>query len=329
MSRPKARFFALLALALASAGLATVASSPAASGEPEAAAPEITAITLDGSTQPSAGFSGHGPTGESSPGATPTAVIEAEAAGGGSPESVIGPDGRVRVTNTTSAAAYPIGQIEFNQDGSNFICTGWLIDSNSIVTAGHCAYDPFATGPGQDPIIESATWYPGRNAATNPAGGCPVTQVWAPPTEWVVNGQPYFDFAVMNFANPGPCQNIDSVTGTYGMFQTPTLNALNNVQVTVQGYPGDKPFGTHWKMNGKIKKGNKRFVFYPIDTAGGQSGSPVWRQRASGSCVGRCAYAIHAYGVGLPGQGANNNGGPRITAFRIGQITDAADANGV
>ena len=257
--------------------------------------------------------------------------IEATPAGA---ESVIGPDGRIQVTNTTSPAAFPIGQIEFNQEGDNFICTGWLIDSNSIVSAGHCAYDPSLTGPGDDPIIEAATWYPGRNGAVDPGpgGGCPVLTVWAPPTEWVVNGQPYFDFSVMNFANPGPCQDVDSITGTYGMYANAALNGINNAQVTVQGYPGDKPFGTHWKMNGRITKANKRFTFYPMDTAGGQSGSPVWHQRTAGSCVGRCAYAIHAYGTCGPPSTAlcrTNNGGPRITAFRIGQILDAADNNGV
>jgi glutamyl endopeptidase len=331
MSRSKVRT-ALLALALGGAGLAAIATGPAASGEPEAAAPTIVAAHLDGSAGPREGFSGHGPTAEASPVSGPTGVIEGAPAEGAHPESVIGPDGRVRVTNTTSPAAYPIGQIEFTQEGDSFICTGWLIDSNSIISAGHCAYDPFISGPGADPIIETGTWYPGRNGATDPvAGGCPITSVWAPPTEWVINGQPYFDFSVMNFANPGPCADIDTVTGTYGLYANATLNALNNAQVTVQGYPGDKPFGTHWKMNGRVKKANKRFVFYPMDTFGGQSGSPVWHQRGPGApgCQGRCGYAIHAYGTGLPGAGANNNGGPRITAFRIGQILDVADENGV
>src|SRR5207344_2827313 len=97
-----------------------------------------------------------------------------------------------------------------------------------------------------------------------------------------INGQPYFDFSVMNFGTlmaPGSCANVGATTGTFGLYANPTLSALNNVRAIVQGYPGDQPDGTHWRMGGRIHHANKRFTFYPMDTAGGQSGSPVWWNR--------------------------------------------------
>jgi glutamyl endopeptidase len=87
------------------------------------------------------------------------------------------------------------------------------------------------------------------------------------------------------------------------------------------------PFGTHWRMGGRITRANKRLTFYPMDTFGGQSGGPVWWNRTGGACTGPCGYAVHAYGVGLPGLGQTNNGRPRLTAFRLGPIRAAAGQN--
>ena len=45
----------------------------------------------------------------------------------------------------------------------------------------------------------------------------------------------------------------------------------------ISGYPGDKPRGTQWYDSHKIASVNSRKVYYDIDTAGGQSGSAVYR----------------------------------------------------
>ena len=330
MSRPKARFALLSVLALLCAGLAVAVSGPSASGQ-EAAAPAITVIDTSGRVVPTDGWSGHGPTGtETAPEGSTNDGVFGQPVGA---ESVIGPDGRVQVTNTNTAINRRIGQIEFFQSGGtnpgNFICTGWLIDDNSILTSGHCVWDPpVSAGGGGGGIIESATWYPARNGATDPYPGCVVSGIAAPFTQWETNGQPYWDYGVMNFPNPGACQSIGATLGTFGLMAVANTNGLDNAQATVQGYPGDKPPGTEWKMNGRIAKGNKQFLFYPMDTFGGQSGSPIWWNRAGGACTGPCGYGIHSYGQGLPGPGQNNNGGPRLTAFRLGQIADWADNNG-
>jgi glutamyl endopeptidase len=70
----------------------------------------------------------------------------------------------------------------------------------------------------------------------------------------------------------------------------------------ISGYPGDKPSGTQWYHARQIASVNSRKVYYAIDTAGGQSGSAVYRV-ISGS---RYGIAIHAYG------GATANSGTRI-----------------
>jgi V8-like Glu-specific endopeptidase len=42
-------------------------------------------------------------------------------------------------------------------------------------------------------------------------------------------------------------------------------------------YPGDKPSGTQWFPARKATLVTPRTIIYNIDTAGGQSGAPVWR----------------------------------------------------
>ena len=325
------------AIAVLLAGFSAT-STPAASGQSEGGAVTVRAAELSGPVVPVAGWDSEAPRREAAYPGSPVTPSGAEAVDlPGYAESVIGLDGRSRVQNTTGTTdnnpSFAIGQIELVSQGQSFICTGWLIDRNSIVTAGHCAFDPDA--PSGEEIIEAATWFPGRDGAVDPgpSGGCPVVEAWAPPTEWVINGQAYFDFAVMNFSPSGICADIGAVTGTFGLYANATRDALNGVAVTIQGYPGDKPYGTHWKMAGRITRANKRYTFYPMDTAGGQSGSPVWRNRRAGACVGNCGYAVHAYGTctdpSCVGLVRTNNGGPRLTAFRLGQIRDVADNNGV
>ncbi len=114
------------------------------------------------------------------------------------------------------------------------------------------------------------------------------------------------------------------------MLALPQTNAYNNKFATVQGYPGDKPFGTHMKHRGRIHHGTPSTLFYPMDTFGGQSGSPIWMQRSTGSCIGVCGLGLHSYGFppGLP-PAQRLNSGPRFTASRLAIIAGVADDNGV
>jgi V8-like Glu-specific endopeptidase len=77
---------------------------------------------------------------------------------------------------------------------------------------------------------------------------------------------------------------------------------LKSVVGNISGYPGDQPSGTQWYDRRRVASVNNRKVYYDIDTAGGQSGSAVYRIK-NGK---RFGFAIHAYG------GATVNSGTRI-----------------
>lgn len=53
--------------------------------------------------------------------------------------------------------------------------------------------------------------------------------------------------------------------------------SLAGYSTTIQGYPGDKPFGQQWRgdnVTRTVAVSQDRQVFYQNDTAGGMSGSP-------------------------------------------------------
>jgi glutamyl endopeptidase len=300
---------------VAGAGVCTMAAmaAPAAALQADdgTGATTITAGSVTSTERRAASSSGH--------------ATQAYAGSAPSPErSVIGNDGRSKVTDTTLYPSRAIGQIELTQNGEPLICTGWLIDANSILTSGHCSYNP-----GND-IIEAATFAPGRNALVDPYGTCPVYEVMSP-AGWRVEGRAAHDWSVMQLGtNDGvtitPC-NVGETTGWLGIFYKNGTKALAGLKATVRGYPGDKAFGTMWTMKGTIAGSTKSMAYYPMDTFGGQSGSPVFQLNRA-ACGGPCGAAIHSYGQGLPGLGSNNNAGPRITEARFDTITAYAAENG-
>jgi glutamyl endopeptidase len=327
--RPWTRALAAAALA---AVLLTVATP--ATGEPpaEGAPPVVTALSPSGPIEPVSGVSGHRPT--AAPDVAPADTVSEEP--DGTPlgtESIIGRDDRERVASTTTYPNGAVGQIEVtwraeNGSGVSGLCTGSLIDDNSVLAAGHCAY-LLNTRYGPRPhLIESGTFTPGRDRFVDPFGSCDIEAAWAPPP-YAVEGDITYDFSVLNLA-PG-CDAIGTETGTFGLFARPGQMAL--VKANVQGYPGDVQTtavpGTQKRDHGKIVRSQKRLVFYPMDTTGGQSGGPVWRQRTAGVCIGPCTMAVHAYGTDPQSTGVwhDNNAGMRLTPFRIGQILDIAAQN--
>lgn len=314
----------VVALLVALAGGAAAAPSQ----EADPSSPAI--AVLETPTEPGPTSSrAHVPSGAASFAATTsaeTAAVPATASGVpqsiiGGQESVIGSDGRQRLT-LAATSTFPlsaIGQIVFNQNGNYYICTGYLIDGNSVLTAGHCSFD----GGQQDPI-ESAWFYPGRErnngTIVNPFGGCAMNAVWAP-DQWVDDGNPAHDYSVQQLG--GGCDFSESA-GSFGLFTLSGDNAFAGRRLRVEGYPGDKSDGSRWKMVGEVYRSNINTLFYPMDTYGGQSGAPLFKWNRP-ECGGPCSAGVHAYGAaGNP----PTNSGPLLTASRISTILATAALNG-
>ena len=213
-------------------------------------------------------------------------------------ETVHGPDNRVKITTT---GVYPwrvhASLLITAADNSQWIGTGWFIGPHTLMTAGHVVNIRGSGVAGRDGWVKRIQVMPGRNGAALPYGSVTSTS-FRSVSAWTTSasGNENFDYGAIILPTP-----LGNTTGWLGFGVYTDADLLNTVG-NISGYPGDKPGGTQWYDARRIASVNSRKVFYDIDTAGGQSGSGVYRI-INGA---RYAFAVHAYG------GSSTNSGTRI-----------------
>jgi V8-like Glu-specific endopeptidase len=183
-------------------------------------------------------------------------------------EVVIGADDRVQVTNTTAYPWRTICSLRITaKDGSRWIGTGALVGPRTILTAGHVVYMHNHGG-----WVSNIEVIPGRNGAAQPFGSCRST-LFHSVKGWTESKKRSHDYGAIIL--PSDCKYGNQV-GYFG-FANLGFFSLLGLKVNLSGYPGDKPTGTQWWHARAITFVTARTLVYNIDTAGGQSGSPVWR----------------------------------------------------
>lgn len=214
-------------------------------------------------------------------------------------ESIIGRDTRIR-TYTTYYPASAVALITF----SGGRCTGWFIGPNTIATAGHCVHSGGASGGWYPP--SSYRIYPGYNQTTAPYGSCTARNLYSV-TGWTQSGSESYDYGAIKLN----C-TVGNTVGWFGLVPTPS--SLTNYPAIISGYPGDKPLQQWWSSD-TIRVTGTYQLFYPNDTTGGMSGSPVWYDRNGPTAAekGPYAIAIHAYGIHGSSPHSIYNHGTRIT----------------
>ena len=209
-------------------------------------------------------------------------------------EVVIGKDDRVQITNTT---AYPwrtiCSLIITARDGSRWIGTGWLVGPRTVVTAGHCVYMH-----GRGGWARSIEVIPGRNGSRRPYKSC-TSSSFRSVKGWTSKKRRTRDYGAIIL--PRNCA-YGRRLGCFGYANLRSPSLLGH-KVNLSGYPGDKPRGTQWWQARRIKFVTPRTIVYNIDTAGGQSGAPVWRLRRG---------KRHVVGIHTNGSTAGNSA-TRIT----------------
>jgi glutamyl endopeptidase len=216
--------------------------------------------------------------------------------------SVLGPDSRVRVSPTNTFPARAIALVIADREGATLGCTGFLIGPDTVATAGHCVHG----GP-DSTWHENVEVHPGRNGSKSPYGSCTARALYSV-TGWTEHGREDFDYGAIKLR----CK-VGIATGWFGFWwQQATLAGLEEV---LAGYPGDKATGQQWKGSGPVGASSSRQVFYAVDTAPGQSGSPIYTVDGAPEdrCSGSCAFGIHAYGIHGKGHHASKNHGTRIS----------------
>jgi len=210
-------------------------------------------------------------------------------------ETVQGTDDRIQITNTSVYPWRVHASLRITaRDNSIWIGTGWFIGPHTLATAGHVVFI-YAPGTTRHGWVRSIQVMPGRNGSSLPYGSVTSTD-FRSVTGWTGSGDENFDYGAIRIPT-----ELGNTVGWFGIGVYADSDLLASTG-NISGYPGDKPSGTQWYHARQIASVNSRKVFYAIDTAGGQSGSAVYRVISGG----RYGIAIHAYG------GATANSGTRI-----------------
>lgn len=219
--------------------------------------------------------------------------------------SIIGSDNRTRITSTTSFPNSAVVKLSIKYPNSNstYGCTGFMVNEDTVVTAGHCVYSHSDGG-----WASEITASPGRDGSSLPYESYDWEIVYTV-NGWKDNQDPEYDYAAIKLrGTPG------NHTGWFG-YRTTNVDSPAGLTVNVTGYPCDKPSSTMWTDSGEVLSVTSRQLGYDADTAGCQSGSPVYRNYSETS---QTAIAIHAYGAsGSP----LTNKGTRITSYVFDNIS--------
>ena len=131
------------------------------------------------------------------------------------------------------------GKLFFSLNGGNFVCSATVIQTGTVITAGHCNSD------GNGTFATNRLFCPSYNAnGVNPAVGCWAAVGSVVSGTWHSNGDPDYDYACLLTATTGTVINnrIGNVTGWFGRaWNWPSYQAI-----MAFGYPQGAPFvGVH------------------------------------------------------------------------------------
>ncbi len=223
------------------------------------------------------------------------------------PLSIKGVDDRVLITPTTTYPWRTIVKLRMEFPSGQYMASGFLIDGDHVLTAGHCVYNAdlgeWATSIEVIPAMDE--------------GYSPYYHAWAISmaisADWGDYGWYEEDFAVISLD-----RNIGDILGW--MNQRYVFEADADVYtnlVNTAGYPGDLDGGDNMYFTEDWGESADYYNhFYWLDTYGGQSGSPVWYYDVDDPTV----ISIATYGEesdDVP------NFGTRLSGYWVGIVNDA------
>jgi V8-like Glu-specific endopeptidase len=192
-------------------------------------------------------------------------------------------DTRSRISPTTSFPYNCIGQIE-STFGENevYTGTGTLIDSRHVLTCAHNIFDNKT-----HKLVKAVRFACARNGNTFPYGDwVKADDVFIPddyketsppnpndPNFDPMEITPYLaDYGVIRLA-----KEVENGVSAYPALYPAGNNELANAQgqISIAGYPGDKPAGTMWNAFGSVELPDDPFLLHQIATMNGQSGASV------------------------------------------------------
>lgn len=227
-------------------------------------------------------------------------------------ESVFPPDGRTRVTPTTSYPWRTVAQLFMTfPNSATGSCSGAIVDDFHVLTAGHCVYSH-----GNGGWASSVQVIPGMDA-----GYMPYNLAWATYmrsyTGWTVSAQTEHDWALVTLD-----RNVGTFTGWMGRMTAASSSTIYTGTLNTAGYPCNVGVGTctypktptnsMWLDYNTGRTATEYNHWYYMDTMPGQSGSPVWRYVNPD----RWILTVHTTGD----DGSNSNHGTRLNTDKFDRI---------
>lgn len=200
-------------------------------------------------------------------------------------ESVIGNDDRVRVPDPQNLPWRMVCALTIvAQNGGTVPGTGWLAGPRTIITAGHCVFDP-ATLLG---FATSILVTPGRNGGSMPFGQVAATR-FRTLQPWIDSADPNFDIGAIS---------LDTSLGNQVGFFSAAARPASQLQTRlahISGYPENPGSGVEqFHHRNRITSIASQRLFYDVDTSEGQSGAPVWVLDVDGGPP--IVVGVHTYG---------------------------------
>jgi V8-like Glu-specific endopeptidase len=218
---------------------------------------------------------------------------------------IMGADQRQRVTPTTSFPVAARSRLAMTfPDGYSADCSGHLVGNKYALTAGHCVHSQDHGG-----WATSISVFPGQDGNSKPFGGGVAVNIRST-VGWVDDEDDDVDYALLTLD-----KKLGDTIGWFGLAYLGDDTLDNEPNVTLAGYPADKPWGTQWSESGPIVDYSDDHLFYNIDSFGGDSGAGLGiilntnRHYVTGVHHGTGYYWLSEYNMAV-----------RITSARFNQI---------
>ena len=217
---------------------------------------------------------------------------------------VFPPDDRTKIMSTSSFPWSSICKLYITAaDETRWIGSGAMIDSYHVLTAGHMVYQQENGG-----WVSQVEVIPGMRENSEPFGNAYATNMRTY-SGWIQNEMEEHDWALLTLD-----RTIGNKTGWMGRMTADSSDPIYLGTLHTAGYPGDLDLGENmYYVSDEGEDVDEYNHWYWMDSAGGQSGSPVWVEiNGSGYIL-----SVHAYEyMG----GADANFGTRLNQDKFDQL---------